>query len=45
MRDGSCPICDGRKVAERLPMKAPLPLAKDDPRVLQLQKRRTRRSA
>jgi uncharacterized Zn finger protein (UPF0148 family) len=34
MRDGSCPICDGRKVSDRLPMAAPLPLGKDDPRVL-----------
>lgn len=23
--NGVCPICDGRKVAERLPMLAPLP--------------------
>jgi hypothetical protein len=27
--NGRCPMCDGRRVAERLPMSAPLPAAPD----------------
>lgn len=41
--NGVCPICDGRRVSDRLPMVAPLP-AKPDKAVIPFRKR-TRRSA
>lgn len=43
MRDGTCPIHDGRQVSDRLPMPAPLPSAKGAD-VLPFRKKR-RRSA
>ena len=42
---GLCPIHGGRQVAERLPMMAPLPLARDDAKVLAFAKRKRPRRA
>lgn len=42
--NGVCPIHEGRQVSDRLPMVAPMPLAREDARVLEF-KKKGRRSA